>query len=132
MPLSISSPAASAKATIRRDADADDDEIDRDFATIRQSRGADSMLAVEALKPGAFDHLDAMTSMQFAEIGAGFGCGDTLQDSRRRFDQRDLETEFGGNRRGLKPDIAAPDDQQAATRLNSGFIRSTSAKVRTV
>ena len=46
------------------------------------------------------------------------GGGDTGKNAIGHFDQRYVETEFAGDRRGLKTDITATDDEKPMTRLH--------------
>src|SRR5690606_11952015 len=66
------------KAGQRRNADADNDEIDRQGAAVGQHRSLDAGLAGQPLEPGVLDDRDAVVAMQGAETGSGLGRSDPL------------------------------------------------------
>ena len=135
MPLSIASPAALGQPRIRRDADADDHEIDGDLLAIRQHRAGHPAASLgEARQPRALADVDAVRPVQRAEEIRRLGCSDAAEDSRCRLDQRHPQPARGRHRRGFQPDIAAADDQHASplggTRAPSGRHRPACASGR--
>ena len=105
------------KLSIRRNADADDHQINVDMAPVAQIGAGDAALACQALQANAFADADAVALVQIAEVIRGDRRGDALKDAVGHLDQRDLKAALGRNSRRLKADIAATDDKHLSARL---------------
>ena len=107
-----------------RDADADNDEIDCNFAAVREHRAGDAAIAGQPVDTGIFKNRHAVISMQLTEIVRGFGRGHPLQDARRHFDQGDLKPQLRAHCRRFQADIATANDEEPAVlnKLRSHFV----------
>ena len=68
--------------------------------------------AGQPVEAGRLADLDAVASVQGAEVVGGGGRGDAGEDARRRFDQHDVEALLAQHRRGLEADVAAAHHQR--------------------
>jgi hypothetical protein len=132
MPLSIVSPASSARSDRGRDADADDDEIDRQTLPVGQFRAVDPPLAGQPRQPRAFEDAHAAPCRCSARIASEVSGAQTRCRMRGAASiSVTSRPALPRHRRRLQPDEAAADDQHMPAGANSPAIRSISASRRT-